>query len=196
VGLLRIRSRVVVAVLVSAAMVPLLGSELLYWRAASNAGRIPATGSGAVVVLGLPGTNAATRAVQRWRVELGVRAWRECGCERVVFTGTATRGRVSESSEMAQIARKLGLPAEAVLLDEKSRSTWENVEQAATLVGNGDYVIVASDALHATRARAYWHEQHPEGAPKVLLADRYSPLDHFWLRLPAMLGELLHRARR
>jgi uncharacterized SAM-binding protein YcdF (DUF218 family) len=114
----------------------------------------------------------------------------------VVFTGAVTSGRASEASEMAQIARKLGLPAEAVLLDEKSRSTWENAEQASTLIGNVDYVVVASDALHATRARAYWHKQHPEGAPKVLLADRYSPLDHFWLRFPATLGELLHRARR
>ncbi len=176
-------------------------SELGRWRALGRTDTLPASGRGAVVVLGVPGTRPWLRAAQRWRVDLAVAAWRGGRCELVVFTGAAVRSARSESSEMAELARRRGLdPAAPVALDERSRSTWENVTEASRLIeeqlGRVDFVIIASDALHAVRAATYWRDQHGEAAPPLVLADRRLVPDHLWLRVPATLFELVHRARR
>lgn len=185
-----------VAGLVAAAVV----AEIGRWRALARTDTLPPAGRGAIVVLGVPGTKPWLRAAQRWRVDLAVKAWRSGRCDLVVFTGAAVRSVRSESSEMAELAERRGLDPAAVALDERSRSTWENVTEASRLVderlGSVDFVILASDALHAVRAATYWRDQRGEAAPPLVLADRRLVPDHLWLRVPATLFELVHRARR
>jgi uncharacterized SAM-binding protein YcdF (DUF218 family) len=76
-----------------------------------------------------------------------------------------------------------------------SRSTWENVVEASRIAEGAKYVVLVSDAFHASRARRYWDMQQPDSNQDVRLADNYSFLDHFWLRTPATLIEVLHRTR-
>lgn len=174
--------------------------EVGRWRALSRTDTLPAEGRGAIVVLGVPGTNAALRAAQRWRVDLALAAWRTGRCDLVVFTGAAVRSPVSEAQEMAALARGRGLDPGVIVLDERSRSTWENVTEASRLVaehqGAVAFVVLASDALHAVRAATYWRDQHGDASPRLILADRRLRPDRLWLRVPSTLGELLHRARR
>ena len=170
-------------------------ADQAYRRAARSAVAVPPPGRGVIVVLGVPGTNAATRAVQRWRVELAVQTWRWLACNRVIFTGGAVRSEEAEAAQMAAVARRLGLDPAVIVVEDSSTSTWENVTKASQLAGDVDYVVLVSDALHAARARNYWRDQHPGPVPALFLADRYRPLDHFWWRTPATMVELLHRAR-
>jgi uncharacterized SAM-binding protein YcdF (DUF218 family) len=153
-----------------------------------------------VVVLGVPGRNAVLRAVQRWRVDLAMEAWRTGRCDLVVFTGAAIRPGPSEASQMAALARRQGLEPAVIVLDERSRSTWENVVEASRLVtehrAEAAFVVLASDALHGARAATYWRDQHGEAGPRLVLADRRLAPDHLWLRVPATVVELIHRARR
>ncbi len=158
---------------------------------------VPAIGRGAVVVLGLPGTNPLLRVAQRWRVDLAMAAVATGRIDRVVFTGGPVRSGRSEAAEMAGIAVARGLDPDLVALDERSRSTWENVTEAARLVGPVDFVVLASDAFHAARARVYWWDQHgAEASPLFVLADRYRRFDHLALRAPATVVEVVHRLRR
>lgn len=180
--------------LAGAALVGL--TELAYRRQGAGPD-VPPTGRGAVVVLGVPGTNPLLRVAQRWRVDLALAAVATGRIDRVVFTGGPVRSERSEASEMAGIAVARGLDPALVVLDERSRSTWENVTEAARLVGPVDFVVLASDAFHAARARVYWWDQHgADASPLFVLADRYRRFDHLALRAPATVVEIVHRLRR
>lgn len=187
------------AALLAAAAVA--ASELSCWAASRRAGPPPPlAGRGAVVVLGLPGSNPVLRAMQRWRVEQGLAAQRAYGCDRVVFTGGPTVGERSEASELAAIALRAGLDPALVVLEERARTTRENVTRSALLVDGYDFVVLASHVLHAERARTYWYGMGAAGLatgspPRLLLADRYRPLDRAWLRTPATFAEVLYRAQ-
>lgn len=171
-------------------------SETIYWRVGQDAGRVPKGASCVVVVLGISGSNAPLRAIQRWRTRMAVQVAHANRCDRVIFSGTTTRhGAPSEASRMASIGRKMGLEDSTIVLEERSRNTWENVEFSRPLIGSAKYVVIASDALHASRARRYWSTQAGDHGTTIVLADSYSLLDHFWLRLPATAGEIIHRGR-
>jgi hypothetical protein len=157
---------------------------------------LPAGTPGVIVVLGLPGTNPALRAAQRWRVDQALQLWRSGGWERVVFTGGAVRSAESEAAQMAALAVRSGLDEAAVVLDERSRSTWENVVEASRLVGDADVVAIMSDGLHAARARTYWRDQQGPAAPRLVLGHRHRPFRHLWIRVPSTAVEVLHRIKR
>lgn len=179
---------------VGAALVAL--TEIAYRRQGAGP-EVPPAGRGAVVVLGVPGTNRLLRVAQRWRVDLALAAVATGRIDRVVFTGGAVRSERSEASEMAEIAVARGLDPALVVLDEHSRSTWENVTAAADLVGPAEFVVLASDAFHAARARVYWWDQHgADASPLFVVADRYRRFDHLALRAPATVVEIVHRIRR
>jgi uncharacterized SAM-binding protein YcdF (DUF218 family) len=170
-------------------------SEALYWRAARNEIENNVSGDGVVVVLGVSGNGPAGRAVQQWRVDLATKTWNRCHCKKVIFTGGATRSKNSEASQMASIARLSGMDPTVIVLEENSQSTWENVVEASRMAEGARTVVLVSDAFHASRARRYWNMQHPDLTQDLQLADHYAFLDHFWLRTPATLVELLHRNR-
>lgn len=130
-------------------------------RAASR----PAGRPVAVVVLGFPGHRSWARAIQRWRVEMGVRALAQHPGSTLLLTGGRTRGPVSEAAEMAEIARSLGVADDRMVLEERSRTTWENVAFARELVTPGSLVVLVSDGVHVHRARWWWiRHHHPERA--------------------------------
>jgi uncharacterized SAM-binding protein YcdF (DUF218 family) len=181
--------------LVSLGTLSLLFSEINYWRIGRTAGRIPDGSDCVLVVLGFPGETFAGRVVQRWRVDLAMRAWRKCGESSVIFTGGPTRSSISEASQMAAMAVEQGMDPAVIVLEENSRNTRTNVSEASRLVEGKGVIVIVSDASHAARARGYWREQNPDSNQRVLLADRYSFLDHFWLRTPGTLIEVLHSSR-
>jgi uncharacterized SAM-binding protein YcdF (DUF218 family) len=194
-GLRRKSGLLLLAAIVLFGVWSMIVSEVAYWRASRGAGAIGASDNTVVVVLGVPGEGFAGRAVQRWRVGLALKAWRSCRCNKVIFTGGKTRSKDSEASQMAALAIRRGMDRAVVVLDEKSRNTRENVVEAQRLAKGMHTVILVSDALHASRARRYWNQQNENLAQRIVLVDRYSFLDHFWLRTPATLVEFLHRTR-
>ncbi|MDA3038173.1 MAG: YdcF family protein [Actinomycetota bacterium] len=152
-----------------------------------------ATAAAAVVVLSFGGDNPFARNVQRWRVSMALAAAARHRSSTVVFTGGAGKGRTTEASQMAKEARRQGLAAASIVLEERASSTWENVHLSAPLVSAAQPIVVVSDGLHARRARNYWAEQFPFDT--VIVDDRYRFGDHFWLKTPAAMAKLLRLGR-
>lgn len=151
----------------------------------------PHDGTTAVVVLGFPGHRALGRAIQRWRVEMAIRARDRTAASTVVFSGGFTRGPVSEAAEMAAIARHLGLPDELIVLEERAHTTWENVTFSAPLVAHADRVVLVSDGYHAARALRYWRLQFPDAHEHVIVDPIYRPLERAWIKLPSTVAQIL-----
>lgn len=111
---------------------------------------------GALVVLGSP-TRADGRlgSVGEERVREAVDHWRRGIAPLVVFTGAGAPGSPVEAPAMAQAARELGLPEEAIRVEARSRNTRENARfTAALLRAEGvSSVWIVSQPFHLRRAR-------------------------------------------
>lgn len=72
----------------------------------------------------------------------------------ILLSGGALEGKVSEAQGMAQVLKQRGLPESALLLENESRNTYENVLLSQPLLkhlGNPKVLVVTS-ALHMPRA--------------------------------------------
>ena len=150
-----------------------LWSEWVAWRASSDA--VPAAGidprprdGDVVLVLGFRSSDQGRiNLIQKWRVRIAVRS-ADPATATFVFSGGATGGTVSEAALMAEYAiRSAGVPAGNVVLEEESRSTWENITFSLPLLRDAGSIVVASNTFHARRARRYLATQAPELADRI-----------------------------
>ncbi|WP_324192874.1 YdcF family protein [Nocardia transvalensis] len=186
-----------------AAAIAVVGcAEGLHWRAARRASA-PASGPSrnrteAIVVLGFPARDdGGTHPLQRWRCRIAARSV-DPRCDGVVvFSGGAVRNGWPEAEVMARYARdRLGVPPERIRTETKAESTWQNIEFTIPLIEHADRIKIASDPMHAARARRYLAQQRPDLAARLAPAADYRPLEYWWLKIPTAGHELAAIARR
>lgn len=128
------------------------GLAWLIWRYGRREQARPAR---AIVVLGArvhPG--GVPSAPLRARVEKAVALYRAGIAPRVLFTGGRWRTSPAEARVALELALAEGLPAEACLVEEESRTTAENAANAARLKAAGDEpAVIVSDPFHLLRAQ-------------------------------------------
>ena len=109
----------------------------------------------AIVVLGAAAYDARPSPVFTERIRHGLDLYRRGYAGTLIFTGGYGDGaRFSESQVARRYALKEGVPEEAILIETRSRTTWENLAQARNLMQERGLrrVIVVSDPLHMARA--------------------------------------------
>lgn len=77
--------------------------------------------------------------------------WRAGAGSRIVCCGGLGRHAPSEAEVMARLLQEAGVPAEAILREERSTSTYENIAFARACLAEPRVVIV-TDPYHAPRA--------------------------------------------
>lgn len=182
-------------------------SELVHRRASRRAlgEQVAAGGSQVVLILGHRNRGDRANAVNRWRARVGLRTLDSSATRRrMVVCGGAVAGSRSEAAVIADHLRRLGAsglrrhPAYELLLEDESRTTWQNILNAAPMLAGFDRIAIASDSLHAEKARRYLHRLHPDLAARLVRGR-----DHRWGELVlvkpfnatrGLLG--LRRARR
>ncbi len=101
------------------------------------------------------------------RTRLAVTLFEAGRAPRLVLTGGLGRYRPSEARAAADVATRLGVPEERMLLESGSHSTEDNARFAAALLGRDARVLVVTDAYHVFRAervfRRYFAEAHGVG---------------------------------
>jgi uncharacterized SAM-binding protein YcdF (DUF218 family) len=95
-----------------------------------------ATTAGAIVVLGAPlDDHDQLTDIGRERAQAAAALWHRGGAARVIPSGGITRGAVrSEAAAMADELVAQGVPREAILLEERARTTAENARYCAELL--------------------------------------------------------------
>ncbi|ANZ42463.1 GdmH transporter [Lentzea guizhouensis] len=142
-------------------------------------------GSEAVVVLGYRNPRPTANVVNRWRVRAGLRSVSGEGT-RVIFSGGAAGGGATEARLMADHAKSvLGFTGE-VLLEEESRTTWENIANVIPLLEDAGRIKIVSQPAHALKARAYLRRQRPDLAARLVRADDHRPGE--WLLVKPLLA--------
>ena len=132
--------------------VGLLASRIyLYRNAGSDA---PAD---AAVVLGAAVWGAEVSPVFRERINHGIDLYRKGKVRKLIFTGgRGNRGEPTESSAARRYALQRGIPADDILIEEESHTTYENILYAKQLADAQGMrkVLIVSDPLHMKRAVA------------------------------------------
>jgi uncharacterized SAM-binding protein YcdF (DUF218 family) len=112
----------------------------------------------AIVVLGAAQYDGRPSAIYEARLEHAVDLWRDQVAPLLVFTGGKEPGdRFTEGGSGARWARERGVPGTAVLTEERSRTTYQNLAGARQLLERRDpgaqhRIVVVSDPFHMFRA--------------------------------------------
>lgn len=135
-----------------AAAALLLGQEALaIWRyGAASAATCPAR---TLLVMGAAQYDGRPSPVFRGRLDKALELFRAGCAERIVVSGGRQEGdRFSEGQAGVRYLRERGVPPEALVEETEASTSFENLRNAAPLLGAGPVVIVTDD-LHAYRSR-------------------------------------------
>jgi uncharacterized SAM-binding protein YcdF (DUF218 family) len=95
------------------------------------------------------------------RTACGADLWRQGLAPKLLLTGgdaTVLRTGPLVSHEMKRWAQRLGVPESAILVEDKSRTTYENAVQTKAVLGTGPILLV-TDAYHLPRAVGLFEKQ-------------------------------------
>ncbi len=109
----------------------------------------------AAVVLGAAAWGNRPSPIYKERINEAIRLYQQGRVKTLIFTGgTPVLGYPSESAVGREYARLQGIPDSVILVDTKSRSTFENLVQARDLMNQAGIhsILLVSDPLHMKRA--------------------------------------------
>ncbi|MDO5661572.1 MAG: YdcF family protein [Brachybacterium sp.] len=158
-----------------------------------------AGGTEAVLVLGYGNRGGQANAVNRWRAEIALRSIDPSAARTVLITsGGALHGVDSEAAILAcHLRQDCGYTGE-LRQETTSTTTGENIARSIPLVEGADRIVIASDPLHAERARALLAVERPDLAARVVPAAAPRPGEHpllvTWAAIVGLEG--LRRNRR
>lgn len=101
----------------------------------------------------LSGTGAPSE--EMWaRVATAVRLQRRLGVPVIVAGGRVFRGKAAEAPIVGRVLLDLGVPADRIILEERSRDTRENAAYAAEIARRAGYghAVLVTSAYHMRRA--------------------------------------------
>ena len=122
---------------------------VLFWEQ-----RDEARPAAAIVVLGAAQYVGRPSPVLRARLDHAIALWRRGLSPRIIFTGGfGDRDTTSEAAVGQRYAIQHGVPARAILIENKGRSTSESIKQVATLMERepSREIILVSDPFHMLR---------------------------------------------
>jgi uncharacterized SAM-binding protein YcdF (DUF218 family) len=101
-----------------------------------------------------------------YRIAEGVRLHQALPGSRIVFSGYDSRGTMTSAAVGAALAKSLGVAAEAIVTEERPRTTGEEAARLKEIVGGERFLLVTS-ALHMPRAMMLFTRasMHPIAAP-------------------------------
>lgn len=99
---------------------------------------------------------------------------------KILLSGGALHGKVSEAQGMAQVLKNRGLPETALLLEKQSRNTYENVMLSLPLLKQlgQPKVLVVTSALHMPRAMAVFKSKGIDAVPASVAPQIVPPDDY------------------
>jgi hypothetical protein len=108
--------------------------------------------------------------------------------------GGAPDGESPEAELLAEYARGLGYRGR-IILEPDSRTTWENIINVIPLVEDANVIKIASNSLHAEKARGYLRKQRPDLGERLARADEHRFGEVMILKPAAALRAVSNRIR-
>jgi uncharacterized SAM-binding protein YcdF (DUF218 family) len=141
----------------------------------------------AIVVLGGNTANDRLNWFQPYDKETAIRRFQTAEqlylagrAPKIVLSGGALSGDVSEAQGMAHAMRQAGIPESALILENESRTTYENATLTEDELKDHHIgkVLLVTSALHMTRAMAAFRKQGVTAIAAPSLPQIVLPPDH------------------
>lgn len=177
------------AIMAAVAAAALATAEVVHRRTADS---VPTAHIGActeaIIVLGYrSGRDGTPSPVQRWRCQIAARSMDRSRSSTLIMSGWN-----GEAEVMADYTHEvLGVPADHIVVEKQARTTWENVAYSLPIAQDYDVIKIASDPLHARRARRYVARLRPDLLPLLEPTTAYRPLEHPVLKAGTLAYEVL-----
>lgn len=111
---------------------------------------------------------------------------------RILLSGSALEGKVSEAQIMARLLRQRGIPDAAIILENESKNTFENARFSAIAMRGQKLTsaLLVTSALHMPRALESLEKRGIQvtaagGAPQIVLPSK-NPPDLWWPHLRSL----------
>ena len=133
----------------------------------------------AAIVLGAAVWSSGVSPVFRERINHGIDLYRTGKVRKLIFTGgQGNSGEPTESSAARDYALQSGVPAQDILIEEKSHTTYENIQYAKQVADahNIKRVLIVSDPLHMKRAVLMAQDVGLAAEPSPTPTTRYQSL--------------------
>jgi uncharacterized SAM-binding protein YcdF (DUF218 family) len=167
----KIGKALVLALCVALLAVGLIASRIYSFRNVRSEAQ-----ADAAVVLGAAVWSADVSPVFRERINHGIDLYRKGKVRKLIFTGgQGNPGEATESAAAKNYALKNGVPANDILIEEKSHTTFENILYAKELCDRQGIrnVLIVSDPLHMKRAMAIASDVSLAAEPSPTPTTRY-----------------------
>lgn len=156
---------------------------------------VPAPEGGAwdaIIVLGCDAPDGKAGSALRTRVEQAATLFHLGLAPMVVITGGLGTGEQSEAAAGGRVARDLGIPGSALVLEDRAANTQQNAEYSGPLV-EGSRFLVVTDAYHVFRSRRLFRRHfRPIGDGAELQLRFVASFDaNTWVRWRGALREVL-----
>lgn len=153
------------------------------------------------VVLGAGVTKEGALTLNSFqRTVRGVQLYHEGKTKLLLFsTGATSPSTASEAEAMARMARSIGVPSEAILLENSSKNTDENAKFTAEILHKREVgqVLLVTDPIHMYRAiesfRYYGIKADPAPTKGYLRKDNKAGWDLFQRTLHEYIGIAYYR---
>ena len=157
--------------------------------------RDQAAAADAIIVLGAAAYDARPSPVFEERIRHGIDLYQRGLAPRIIFTGGYGSGigptgaggygsgaRFAESQVAQRYALRRDVPAQAILIETRSRTTRQNLQQAAALMGENRMrrAIIVSDPLHMARALRLARELQIEALGSSTPTSRFRSFGTRW----------------
>lgn len=142
-GVPRGTSCIAIAGTIAAAVVVL--ADVLHARAARRGHGVrtdlDAASQGSIVLLGFANRRPRINMINRWRARIAVRCARSWAAATIICSGGAVHGPVAEAELLRRYFRaQLGWSGQ-IIVEDASRSTWDNVRNVTPLLLDADWII-------------------------------------------------------
>ena len=142
----------------------------------------------AAIVLGAAVWSSGVSPVFRERINHGIDLYHRGKVRKLIWTGgQGNAGEPTESSAARDYALQSGVPAQDILIEEKSHTTYENIQYAKQVADAHGIkrVLIVSDPLHMKRAVLMAQDVGLTAEPSPTPSTRYQGLK-------SQLGLLAH----
>jgi len=186
------RPRTVATILGGLTCVTLVFGEVTHWRASHRRlGDGKSAGHAeAIVVLGYKNAGTHANYMNRYRVRAGLRSIDPAArASTLVLCGGVVGGRTPEAELMESYARDALGYTGPTRLDNTSRSTWENIQNAIPLIEDAESIKIVSNSLHAEKGRAYLWRLRPDLADRLARGRDYRLGEMMFIKpIAALIG--------
>jgi uncharacterized SAM-binding protein YcdF (DUF218 family) len=146
------------------------------WQILQYGNQVAEVSADAAIVLGAAAWGSKPSPVYRERIVEAIALYKAGKVHWIILTGGSTHpGYPSEAQVGRQFCVSRGVPIAATLMDETSRTTWQNLDGAKRLMSSRGIrtVLLVSDPLHMRRSMSMAEDLQLKALPAPTASSRF-----------------------